>query len=847
MEGWSRPGSAAAFIKGERLDGAAPPSAIESIVMRGSVDARERGVKVVRYRGAAAFRDDTFPAEDRAGRGGGFRAQARPSPRTGGVGKSRRMRNYIALGAILLLALVLRLIYLSEIADQPLFDTPMGDPWYHDEWTRQIEREGWLGSEPFFRAPLYPYLLALVFRIFHHSYLAPRVLQMGMGILGVFLIYLLSQRIFSDRRVAWLAALFGALYGLFIYFEGELLIPPLLIVLDLGSILLLLDAPRRRGRWRWWAAGALAGLSAIARPNILLFFPFALAWVWWTERREGVGAGPGHRAGVLHAEGGGRRALAGILFCLSGLLVVVAPVTIRNYVVGGDFVLIASQGGINFYLGNNPRADGRTARMPPGEVPDRLIREEQVRLGRPMKMSERSDFWYTRGLRFIVRSPLDAARLLARKVYFLLNGYEIRNNQDIYFFRRYSRLFSLLVWRLDLPGPFVLNFPFGILLPLAAAGMSLGRVRSRSDLLIYLFLASYAISIVLFFVCARYRVPLIPFLMPYAAFALIRGVEMVRRRHFGTLVTPLIVFVVLGLIGGSRLAGVDSDTYAQQHFWNGNAYIRKGEYEAGLREFTATLEIEPGFPLAHLNRGVILHRMGREEEAVAELVREIEQNPGSAAAHHTLAVMLRELGRPNEGLAHALRAHELDPWMTEAEVNLALIYADLGRLAEARDLLASLAVRRPEEESVHAALGGVLSLMGDLAGALAAYGRAADLAPDAAPHQYRLGLLYGRTGNLPLAERHLERAAQLDPGIAPYHADLGTVYLREGKLEAARGEFLRAQQLAPDQAELEHNLGIIALQQGRREDARAHFRRALALNPDLDEAREGLRRAEGRR
>ena len=45
-------------------------------------------------------------------------------------------------------------------------------------------------------------------------------------------------------------------------------------------------------------------------------------------------------------------------------LIPIGGVTLYNATAGGDLVLIASQGGVNFYIGNNERSDGRTAIVP---------------------------------------------------------------------------------------------------------------------------------------------------------------------------------------------------------------------------------------------------------------------------------------------------------------------------------------------------------------------------------------------------------------------------------------------------------------------------------------------------
>jgi hypothetical protein len=90
-------------------------------------------------------------------------------------------------------------------------------------------------------------------------------------------------------------------------------------------------------------------LAAIATPNILLAVPPAAAWIMW----RGDPAVPGRW-----------RRTASALF-LGGVCLPVAAVALRNLAVSGEPVLISSNGGINFYIGNNPDYDV-TVRIRPG-------------------------------------------------------------------------------------------------------------------------------------------------------------------------------------------------------------------------------------------------------------------------------------------------------------------------------------------------------------------------------------------------------------------------------------------------------------------------------------------------
>src|SRR5439155_5302490 len=196
-------------------------------------------------------------------------------------------------------------------------------------------------------------------------------------------------------------------------------------------------APSARSRRRCLGAGVLWGLAATATPNILLAVPAA---AWWAWRRI--------------------RAAAARLFLL-GVVLPIVVVTARNYFVAGDTVLISSNGGINFYIGNNPDYD-RTIRLRPGGEFEHLAQEPENR--GIVGAAARSRYFTGRALDFLHGSPAQALRLYVRKTGDLIAGREIPRNQDQYGYRRESTLLALLLWR------FGVSFPFGVVAPLALAG-----------------------------------------------------------------------------------------------------------------------------------------------------------------------------------------------------------------------------------------------------------------------------------------------------------------------------------------------------------------------------------------
>jgi len=377
-------------------------------------------------------------------------------------------RRLLAPIAVFLVAYVLRFVYLLQMARSPFFDFLQLDPAYYVDWAKRIAAGDWLGREVFEMSPLYSYLLAGYMTLFGDDLWLLRLLQIGIGSLTCVLTFLLGERLFS-RRVGFLAGLGCAVYGPFFFYEGQVMKEFLTPLLATGALLLLVSrrgrvagAPDRPpGAVSLLAAGALLGLAALVRDNFLVLALALAVWLLW--------------------DAGYRPRPAGLL--AAGLLLVLAPVGLRNRIVGGDFVLTTSGGGEVFYIGNGPYANG--AYVPPPWVRSNPRYEhEDFRAkareltGRDLTRAEASHFWWRQGLDWIAAHPGQAFGLWARKFALFWNDHELPDNYSYYLFRRFS---PLLRWMLT----------FGPVAALAWAGIALSAGAWRRLLPAYVAGAAY--------------------------------------------------------------------------------------------------------------------------------------------------------------------------------------------------------------------------------------------------------------------------------------------------------------------------------------------------------------------
>src|SRR5687768_1696172 len=94
--------------------------------------------------------------------------------------KKERRLGLLLLG-VWAIAFCLRLFYVWDIHRAGFFDIRIGDGEAYHLWARRIVNGDWLGTDVFYQAPLYPYFLAVVYRVFGDSAATVRILQACIG------------------------------------------------------------------------------------------------------------------------------------------------------------------------------------------------------------------------------------------------------------------------------------------------------------------------------------------------------------------------------------------------------------------------------------------------------------------------------------------------------------------------------------------------------------------------------------------------------------------------------------------------------------------------------------------
>lgn len=578
---------------------------------------------------------------------------------------------WLLIAGLLVLALLPRVLHLVDIADAPFFDRPMIDGQAYDSAARAI-LDGSAPARPYYQDPLYPWFLAGVYGLFGHSLVAVYLLQLLLGLGVVLLVYDTGRRLF-DRRAALVAAAAAALYRPFIFYEG--LVEKTALAVFLVALAAWTVARSRESKSLAWpaACGVALGLACLVRANLLLFAP--LVALYWALERP-------------------RLARAGL--ALAGVLLVVAPVSFRNSVLAREFVLTTTQAGQNLYIGNGPH--NRTGqyeapewvRANPAFEETDLARHAESEAGRKLGFNERSRWYVSRTLDRL-RSDFDGwLGLLGRKALLYFNDFEVPDNHDIRFVADWS-----WVLRLPLVG-------FGLVFALGATGMLASWRRSRAHRVLALLFGLHALSVVAFFVLARYRLPAVAMLFPFAGATAVTLFDHARARRWRKLALNLVLVALFAALAFFPIPRGSGTAERAQSLVNlGASLYADGDTAAAARQFRAALEASPDHPEAARNLGIILLGQDRPAEALPLLETAARARAAPATGCYHLGRAYEALGRLDDALAAFRRCVELDPAEPKYRFAEGTVLQRQERYAEALSLYDGLVESEPDNPVVH--------------------------------------------------------------------------------------------------------------------------------------------------
>jgi hypothetical protein len=568
------------------------------------------------------------------------------------------------------IAFAVFLIYLFQIRDEPFVRHLVANPLVYESQAQRI-LEGLPRARPFFLSPLYPAFMALVDALTHGS----RLLLLGaQGILlavNVGLLGAASSRLLS-RKVALAAMTAMAFYWSFHYFAGEVLPTTLCLTFMLAGIRLFVEKDSEGLHRSAIPVLAFAGIIVLfyGLPGLRnlgsllrgISLPVALSAYWGSlslpliivpgcvaslivvgrvRKLRGqmnllasgivlgisilVWSGISIVAALLALNllgGRGRRVIRAGVFVL-GIGIPVAAGLSHNYLVSGDIVPVTTSFGVNLFIGNNSAGDG----MNPfnlGEGDEARIEADK----RGLSGTARSSYFRERAISFMSREPERWLRLVGRKALMSVSRFPIDNNADISERRE--------AWgRLFLP-----RLHFGIVFPLAMAGLIYALGSNRRTWPLVLGFAGCLFINVLFFVAERFRAPATVFLFPLAASGMfgLCGDVMKRRWH-------RLLFGVVILASAAALSNPDYMALSDVQFPSiivNKAHVERlsGDFTAARALITEALRREPENAGAYFQLGAMEQYEGNEAPALTHYLESLERDPFFYASYSRAQIIL---------------------------------------------------------------------------------------------------------------------------------------------------------------------------------------------------------------
>ncbi|HOK80178.1 MAG TPA: glycosyltransferase family 39 protein [bacterium] len=501
----------------------------------------------------------------------------------------------IILSIILIAGFAIRLCALIQLSSTSFFNPALMDK--HDQktfhlWAQSILKHPvYVNGDAFYMAPLYAYFLALLYAVSGGSIFFAGLIQAIVDTVAIYLLYRIGRTI-KDEYTGIIAAGLYAFYQTVVLYSVTILSDGLITFLNILFIFSLYKALENKNRLSWILCGIVFGLAALAKPTILAFVPFIIAGLLlWPDNTM-----------VYPLKTNKKSFQIAMVLLLAGLAcaLTILPVSLRNLTVSNRFVLICTNGPINWQIGNSSDSTGLFC-YPAGHLLS------------PVSI----DFW----------------KLLLKKMFLFFDSYEWPQNLSIYIAKQLIPVLKFAFVR------------FGLIVPLGVVGLFLA-ARKRKNFLFVSFTIVQIMWVIMFFITERYRFPAVACLTVCAGFLVTQTIDEIKTKK---IVLPFVRIAIAGLWGyifawtpGQVFNDMYWKIFAKLSKTNIVYNLQTGNNQLAEKIATDYKKLLPQDPDSHFFLACVYAQKGKMDEAERELISTLELEP-----EHRLAKRFLEEIRKN--------------------------------------------------------------------------------------------------------------------------------------------------------------------------------------------------------
>ena len=571
--------------------------------------------------------------------------------------------HYVFAGIVLL-----RVVTLLRLTASPSFLPNGGDMQFYTDWAQRIASGRLTDYHAFYGLPLYAYFLALLFKFFGSNPFAPSLLQAcAEGLTGV-IMFKLARQVFGAPRDTVSAVLRGgalfrslatageeyrgtiigvlAAFGWAVFLPAQAyaaaLMPTAWMALALWFIVwrIVNGSPERLTSSL--VNGLVIGFTSMGVATILFAIPLliaAIAFARSTRLPERFTA---------------------VAILIFGVTLGSAPCWLHNAVVARDPVFLSAHSGVNLWVGNNPEATGYPhfpdgLRAGQAEMLQDSTSVAENAAGHSLKRSEVSAFWSAKAKSFIREEPRAWLGLLGRKLANFWNAFQY---DDIG-----------VITRLRDEGVLLPGFGFGLAAALALPGLCLAWSAFPSSRWIAGAIFLQMLAVMPVFVTERYRLPVVPGLLLFAAYGIWRMWKSLLRTDA---VAALTYAVLLGLATTAvSMPRRDPALSALDAYQAGRLALEAGEFPLAQSRLQLALAYAPANVETNLALGNLQAALHHQRSAESFYQTALKLDPKHTSAWNNQGVLALDEQHWEVAITCFTRALELSPGVAKTRYLLA--------------------------------------------------------------------------------------------------------------------------------------------------------------------------------